>query len=82
MAYLNDDYTGGATRFQDAGAQEALRGAPGSILVFNHDIEHEGLAVETGRKYILRTDSTWLRVCVCMCVLCVFAFVFRRACMD
>lgn len=59
MAYLNDDYKGGATRFQEEAAGAETRGAAGSLLVFNHDVQHEGLPVKSGRKYIMRTDGTW-----------------------
>lgn len=30
---------------------------PDGLKVFNHDVQHEGLPVLSGRKYILRTDS-------------------------
>lgn len=65
LIYLNDDFTGGSTNF--FGSFEAyLRfgGAPrlcvqpvrGTALVFLHRQLHEGGIVESGRKYVLRTD--------------------------
>lgn len=58
MAYLNEEYTGGATVFRSSrGGTEEVRGQRGGVLVFNHDVEHEGREVKGGRKYILRTDS-------------------------
>jgi hypothetical protein len=59
MAYLNQDYTGGATRFRSSdAAEEQIIGRMGDVLVFNHDVEHEGEVVESGTKYILRTDGS------------------------
>jgi hypothetical protein len=75
MIYLNGRMTGGQTRFF-VGMEEAFRGQPylsvepkeGMALVFVHRIWHEGALVESGQKYVLRTDvmygpaakpSTW-----------------------
>jgi len=63
MAYLNDQMTGGQTRFF-SGMVEAFGGHPylsvqpkeGMALVFVHRIWHEGAVVESGQKYVLRTD--------------------------
>ncbi|MBP3956664.1 2OG-Fe(II) oxygenase [Gemmata sp. G18] len=65
MVYLNDDFTGGHTNFfSDGNSFLLFGGAPrlrvkpvrGTALVFLHRQWHEGAAVETGRKYVLRTD--------------------------
>ena len=52
MIYLNDNFKGGETRFNN------LIVAPkkGSALVFYHYLEHEGAEVLQGIKYVLRTD--------------------------
>ena len=68
MVYLNDDVTGGETRFFRSMAH-ALAGDPyltvaprtGAALVFEHRLWHEGAVVERGRKYVLRTDVMYGR---------------------
>jgi hypothetical protein len=63
MVYLNEQMTGGQTRFFED-MEAAFRGRPylsvrpteGTALVFEHRIWHEGAAVESGQKYVLRTD--------------------------
>lgn len=58
MAYLNDGFTGGDTAFYHNDGRPRVRVVPeqGMALVFEHQQLHEGAAVETGRKYVLRTD--------------------------
>jgi hypothetical protein len=68
MVYLNDRMTGGQTRFF-LGMEDAFRGNPylsvqpkaGMALVFVHRIWHEGAVVESGQKYVLRTDVMYGR---------------------
>ena len=68
MIYLNDQMTGGQTQFF-SGMEEAFRGFPylsvrpkeGMALVFAHRIWHEGAVVESGQKYVLRTDVMYGR---------------------
>ncbi|MGB4068831.1 MAG: 2OG-Fe(II) oxygenase [Nitrospira sp.] len=63
MIYLNDEMTGGETRFF-SDADQAMQGRPylsvkpttGTALVFLHSIWHEGAVVLSGEKYVLRTD--------------------------
>ena len=63
MIYLNEGMTGGETRFF-TDMDQAFRGRPylsvepreGMALVFVHAIWHEGAVVESGQKYVLRTD--------------------------
>jgi predicted 2-oxoglutarate/Fe(II)-dependent dioxygenase YbiX len=63
LIYLNDDMTGGETRFF-TDMEHVVRGCSyltvkpktGSALVFLHAIWHEGAVVESGEKYVLRTD--------------------------
>lgn len=69
MVYLSDDLIGGETRFF-RGMEEASRGqawltvAPcsGKALIFDHHVWHEGAAVASGRKVVLRTDVMYGRV--------------------
>ena len=65
MIYLNDGMTGGETRFfggieqafrQPADPYLAVQPKTGMALIFLHSIWHEGAVVQTGRKYVLRTD--------------------------
>ncbi len=63
LIYLNDDMSGGETRFF-ADMDQVARRCPyltvkpttGAALVFLHAIWHEGAVVESGEKYVLRTD--------------------------
>lgn len=52
MIYLNDDYEGGETTFNELPIQPRQ----GMALVFKHDLEHAGNSVTKGIKYVLRTD--------------------------
>jgi prolyl 4-hydroxylase len=60
MLYLNDAFTGGATKFHDKPAV-TVQPVRGQALVFVHRKLHEGSAVLTGRKYVLRTDVMYHR---------------------
>ena len=64
MVYLNDDYSGGTTRFDLANEPEPLVIEPtaGTALVFMHERLHEGAAVISGSKYVLRTDVMYRRL--------------------
>lgn len=52
MIYLNDEFEGGATAF------DSFEVAPktGDGLIFFQELEHAGLPITSGRKYVLRTD--------------------------
>ena len=52
MVYLNDDFEGGSTRFQELEVQPEK----GTALIFWHRVLHEGAVLKSGTKYILRTD--------------------------
>ncbi|CAG5121778.1 unnamed protein product [Candidula unifasciata] len=55
--YLNEGFEGGATTF--IGVQHDLVPVipkTGSVLIFQHDICHEGSELTAGRKYTVRTD--------------------------
>jgi hypothetical protein len=59
MLYLNDDeeFAGGATRFYDGDTvQEAVPPREGQAIVFDHRSWHDGEAVRSGVKYVMRTD--------------------------
>jgi predicted 2-oxoglutarate/Fe(II)-dependent dioxygenase YbiX len=63
MVYLNDDFTGGETKFYLANGMPRLEVKPerGMALVFVHRQLHEGAPVACGRKYVLRTDVMYAR---------------------
>ncbi len=54
LIYLNDGFTGGETVFR----RPSIRVQPsaGMALVFVHHLLHEGAEVETGTKYVMRSD--------------------------
>ena len=54
MIYLNDDFTGGETLFLKR--EKIIAPKRGTALLFTHHQWHTGLKVESGCKYILRTD--------------------------
>ena len=64
LIYLNGDFDGGATTFRDyVGKGETRRKiehvvtpVAGSALLFRHERWHEGSALTSGRKYVLRSD--------------------------
>ncbi|CAF1307558.1 unnamed protein product [Adineta ricciae] len=67
MAYLNEEFTGGHTNFLDAMSKphaitHALEPKTGMVLIFQHELFHEGEAVITGKKYIMRSDVMYERV--------------------
>lgn len=58
LIYLNDDFEGGATRFdiREPYGEFAVEPRAGMALLFLHSFRHEGVVVRSGRKYVLRTD--------------------------
>jgi len=61
--YLNDKFKGGATRFLCGSVKNPsksrhydVKPKVGSVLIFDHDILHEGSEVKNGTKYSVRTD--------------------------
>ncbi|ESP04148.1 hypothetical protein LOTGIDRAFT_170981 [Lottia gigantea] len=59
LLYLNEGFDGGSTTFiSTKNEKERVEFVPqtGSILVFQHDILHEGSELIKGRKYAMRTD--------------------------
>jgi hypothetical protein len=58
MVYLNDDFTGGDTRFREGVRVEPQKGM---ALLFCHWQKHMGDEVRSGRKYVLRSDVMHVR---------------------
>jgi predicted 2-oxoglutarate/Fe(II)-dependent dioxygenase YbiX len=63
LFYLNDGFEGGETAFYSNVAIEGVRAEEaivvpqvGDALFFQHEWWHEGRALITGRKYVLRSD--------------------------
>ncbi len=62
MVYLNEDCVGGETKIfrrialETARPEFVIRPQTGKALVFAHDELHEGAAVISGRKYVVRSD--------------------------
>jgi len=57
--YLSEDMEGGATRFSDpVRPSQFVDVVPkvGRVLLFQHDLFHEGAPLSSGTKYCLRTD--------------------------
>ncbi len=52
MVYLNDDFSGGETAFENA----VITPKKGMALVFKHERKHEGKSLIDGVKYVLRSD--------------------------
>jgi len=52
MVYLNDNYEGGETKFNDA----LIHPKTGMALLFIHEQKHESLPILSGQKYVLRSD--------------------------
>jgi prolyl 4-hydroxylase len=60
MVYLNDDYTGGETAFNNS-QETIVSPKTGMLLLFRHEILHEGSEIKSGRKYVLRSDIMFSR---------------------
>jgi len=54
--YLNDKFKGGTTRFISGKRHYDVKPRMGSILIFDHDLLHEGSKVTGGMKYSVRSD--------------------------
>ena len=60
MIYLNDGFRGGETKFYEPHNFSVLP-ERGKALIFVHRRLHEGSAVLSGRKYVLRSDVMYTR---------------------
>ena len=56
QAYLNQNFKDGFTTFRSGERYLDVKPRTGSILLFQHDIMHEGQTVTQGTKYLLRSD--------------------------
>jgi len=70
MVYLNGGFEGGATNFLDEEKTndannvvvlKKLNPEAGMLLVFQHDMLHEGEILRSGNKYMLRTEVVYRR---------------------
>lgn len=63
MVYLNENFEGGETTLLDrrSGARIPVVPKTGMVLVFEHNILHEGSIVMAGQKYAIRTDVLYTR---------------------
>ena len=52
MVYLNADFQGGETKFDDV----MITPKTGTALLFVHEQKHESLPIISGTKYVLRSD--------------------------
>ena len=52
MVYLNSDFEGGATKFDEV----TITPKTGTALLFVHEQKHESLPIKSGTKYVLRSD--------------------------
>ncbi|MTB50657.1 2OG-Fe(II) oxygenase [Lewinella sp. W8] len=57
MVYLNEGMKGGATRFREY----TIVPRTGKLLIFNHQLSHEGEQLREGIKYVLRSDVMYRR---------------------
>lgn len=55
LAYFNDDFVGGETRFMEQ-IEQTVEPRRGLVALFQHKIRHEGCPVVTGTKYAMRSD--------------------------
>lgn len=59
--YLNQEFQGGETNFlndvEDWSTESvAVTPKTGSVLIFQHDLLHEGAPTTSGKKFVIRTD--------------------------
>jgi predicted 2-oxoglutarate/Fe(II)-dependent dioxygenase YbiX len=56
MLYLNEGFEGGDTEFDLGEGPLSITPGRGLLLLFDHDLRHQGAPVRRGRKYVLRSD--------------------------
>ena len=54
VLYLNDDFVGGATHFDEL--KKTIQPAPGLALLFQHRVLHTAEPVTAGEKFVMRSD--------------------------
>lgn len=62
LIYLNQNYEGGHTSVYQNDIKYDILPQSGKMVMFNHNLEHQGNRVNTGYKYILRADIMCLRI--------------------
>ena len=55
IIYLNDDFEGGETRFDEG----IIKPQKGAAIIFPHELKHEGLMVTKGCKTVFRSDIVY-----------------------
>lgn len=58
MIYLNNDFSGGETKFDEV----TIQAKTGTALCFIHEQKHEGCPVIDGTKYVLRSDVMYRKI--------------------
>ena len=58
LAYFNDDFEGGETKFMEQ-IEQIVQPKAGRVAVFQHKIRHEGCPVIRGTKYAMRSDVVY-----------------------
>lgn len=61
MIYLNAPEEGGQTAFRQGFRRLSIDPLPGRALAFRHRINHAGVEVRAGLKYVLRSDIMYRR---------------------
>lgn len=62
QVYLNDKFKGGQTRFHGKGRHYDVKPKTGSILIFDHNLLHQGAVIKSGKKYVVRTDVMYRKM--------------------
>ncbi len=60
LLFLNDGFDGGGTKLWLDGSTHTVTPKTGSLLCFDHGLKHEGVCVDRGTKYILRSDVMYV----------------------
>lgn len=63
LIYLSDQLLGGQTRVETRdGVSHVVAPQAGRVLCFDHQLMHEGMPIDRGVKYVLRTDLLYRKV--------------------
>ena len=63
LIYLSDQVLGGQTRVETRdGRSHVVAPQVGRVLCFDHQLMHEGMPIDQGVKYVLRTDLLYRKV--------------------
>ena len=61
LVYLNDDFDGGETNFFTE-PELSIKPVAGAGLLFQHPLLHEGAVVNSGTKYVARSDIMYTKM--------------------